>query len=888
MNWIPDVFRGRRLRLEVSDDVTAHLQERVDELVETGMPEPEARQQARREFGNTTLITERSREPWTWIWLEQTSQDVRYALRMMLRSPGFTAVAVLSLALGIGANTAIFSVVDALMLKMLPVRNPQQLVNFVPGDYPYLSYPMFTQFRDRTEVFSGMSAICSLDRSNVTIDGPGGGLDPRQLRLALVSGNYFSMLGVEPVIGRTFTADDDRHAGAHPVAVISYGYWRRRFGLSSGVVGRTLTMNGTTYNILGVTPPRFSGDTIGEPTDLWIPIMMQDQVMQERPGLLNNPNPPWVRILARMKPEVSSKQAHANVLVVFRQMLRERAGDNPTPQALHNIENRQLDLDPGAKGYAPERRNFAKPLAILMVVVGLVLLIACANVANLLLARAAARRREMSVRLALGAGRSRIVRQLLTESLLLAVIAGAAGIAFAIWGTHALGKMHPLAVGLDLRPDARLLTFTAALCLLTGILFGLAPASRSSNVAPSAGIKGNSTGAPGGFGLGKMLVIAQVALSLVLLIGAGLFVRTLSNLKSQDLGFDREHTLMIWTAPSQTGRRGAPVADLYRTVQERISALPGVVSASPSDSGLLRGGGGSPVKVPGYVPKSTDEFFVPWKLVAPQFFDTVGMRLIGGRDFTALDSEKAPRVAIVNETMALKYFGRADVTGSRFGMRRDRGDEITIVGVVKDAKNNNPRDKYESMIYIPYRQDLSHLYDMCVAVRTAGNIPGLTARIREELRSIDPRLPILSIDTIEQDVDKTLVQERLIAWVSGFFGAVAVLLACIGLYGVMSYVAARKTNEIGIRLALGATRFEVLRMGLRESMLLVAAGIAIGIPATIGATRLATSLLFGVSAADPMTIGLATLLLILVALFAGFLPARRASKVDPMVALRYE
>jgi predicted permease len=888
MNRIPDIFRRRRLRSEVSEDVTAHLQERVDELVETGIPEFEARQQARREFGNATLIAERSREAWTWIWMEQTGQDVRYALRMMLRSPGFTAVAVLSLALGIGANTAIFSVVDALMLKMLPVRNPQQLVNFVPGDYPYFPYPMFTQFRDRTEVFSGMSAICSLDRSNVAIDGPGGGLDPSQLRLALVSGNYFSMLGVEPAIGRTFTADDDRHAGAHPVAVISYGYWQRRFGLSSGVVGRTLTLNGTTYNILGVTPPRFSGDTIGEPTDLWIPIMMQDQVMQERPGLLTNPNPPWVRILARMKPETSSKQAHANVLFVYRQILRERAGDNLTPQALHNIENRQMDLDPAAKGYAPERQNFAKPLAILMVVVGLVLLIACANVANLLLARAAARRREMSVRLALGAGRSRIVRQLLTESLLLAVIAGAAGIAFAVWGTHALGKMHPLAIGLDLRPDARLLTFTAALCLLTGILFGLAPASRSSNVAPSPGIKGNSTGAPGGFGLGKILVIAQVALSLVLLIGAGLFVRTLSNLKSQDLGFDRDHTLMIWTAPSQTGRRGAPVADLYRTVQERISALPGVVSASPSDSGLLRGGGGSPVKVPGYVPKSTDEFFVSWKLVSPRFFDTVGMRLIGGRDFTALDSEKAPRVAIINETMALKYFGRPDVTGSRFGMRRDRGDEITIVGVVKDAKNNNPRDKYASMIYIPYRQDLSHLYDMCVAVHTAGNIPGLTTRIREELRSIDPRVPILSIDTIEQDVDKTLVQERLIAWVSGFFGALAVLLACIGLYGVMSYMAARRTNEIGIRLALGATRFEVLRMGLRESMLLVAAGIAIGIPATIGAMRLATSLLFGVSAADPGTIGLATLLLILVALFAGFLPARRASKVDPMTALRYE
>ena len=345
---------------------------------------------------------------------------------------------------------------------------------------------------------------------------------------------------------------------------------------------------------------------------------------------------------------------------------------------------------------------------------------------------------------------------------------------------------------------------------------------------------------------------------------------------------------MIWTSPSQGGRKGAALADLFKTAQERISSLPGVLSASPSDSGLLNGNGGSPVKVPGYTRRSSDDYFVAWKLVAPRFFDTVGMRLVAGRDFTALDTETSHRVAIINEAMALHYFGRLDVVGAHFGMRRDRGDEIEIVGVAKDAKYNTLRESNVSMIYVPYWQDLAHLYDMCLAVHTTSYSPGLTGRIRDELRSIDPRLPILSIDSIQQDIDKTLTIERLIAWVAGFFGGLAVLLACIGLYGVMSYVAARKTNEIGIRFALGATRVQVLTSVLREGMLLVLAGIAIGVPATLAATRLITSLLFGVKPADPMAIGLATTLMIAVAAVGGFLPARRASNVDPMVALRYE
>jgi predicted permease len=882
--WRPQLDR------DLEDELQFHLAMREEKRQAQGLAPAEARSQTRQAFGNVGLLEEACRDLWTFSWLETILQDLRYGVRMLRRSPVFTVVAALSLALGIGANTAIFTVIDALLLKTLPVQRAEQLVtfntDFVGNPYPDFPYPMFEYFRDRTKVFSGMSAICNVDRSHVTVNGPGGGLDAGQLRVGMVSGDYFSMLGVNAVIGRSFTKDDDRIPGGHPVAVISYGYWKRRLALSPDVVGRTFTLNRTTYIILGVAPQRFTGDVVGQPTDLWIPITMQDQVMLERPGLLTNPNPPWVRILARLKPEITVKQARANALLVYRQMLRESAGSGLAPQVLQEIERVTLELTPASRGFAPERQSLAKPLTVLMIVVGLVLLIACANVANLLLARAGARQREMAVRLALGAGRGRILRQLMTESVLLAIIAGAVGTALAALGTRVLGKMHPMATALDLHPDARVLTFTAALCLLTAVLFGLAPALRSSKAALVARMKGDAKHAR--FGLGKLLVVSQVALSLALLIGAALFVRTLRNLKSQDLGFERAHVLMIWTSPSQGGRNGAALADLFKTAQERVSSLPGVLSASPSDSGLLNGNGGSPVKVPGYTRKSTDDYFVSWKLVAPRFFDTVGMPLVAGRDFTALDTEKAPRVAIINEAMALHYFGRRSVVGAHFGMRRDRGDEIEIVGVAKDAKYNTLRESNVSMIYIPYRQDLSHLYDMCLAVHTTSDSPGLTGRIRDELRSIDPHLPIVSIDSMEQDVDKTLAIERLIAWVASFFGGLAVLLACIGLYGVMSYVAVRKTNEIGIRFALGATRSQVLRSVLKEGMLLVLAGIAIGVPATLAATRLITSLLFGVKPADPLTIGLAITLMIAVAAVGGFLPAHRASSVDPMMALRYE
>jgi predicted permease len=879
----------RRRHQDLDDEIQAHLRMSVRDRMERGESAAEAEAAAGREFGNAGLIKETTRDMWIWISLERVGQDLRYGLRLMARSKGFTAVAVLSLALGIGANTAIFSALDALLLKQLPVPHPEQL--YTIGDkernVDFIPYPRFAKLREVPDLFSGIAAICLLDRSNINIQGPGGGLDAATVRVGLVSGAYFSTLGVQPVAGRTFAADDDRVPGGHPVAVISYDYWQRRFDRSTDVVGRSFTLNGTTYSILGVAQRGFSGDWIGLPTDLWIPIAMQSQVMLERPGLLTNTAAPWIRVVGRLKPGLAVAQAEAGLQMARLQAAREM--QNLTPRMMEEQLRNRVTLVPSAKGYSMDRDSFAQPLLILMVMVGLVLLIACANVANLLLARSAARQREMAVRLAIGAGRGQILRQLLTESALLAGLGGGLGILLAMWGTKSLVKFTQL--NLDVHLDARMLLFALGLCLLTGILFGLAPALRSSraSVFPSLGGRGTDTATSGRFGFGKLLVIVQVALSLVLLIGAGLFARTLRNLKSQDAGFYRDHLLLIWTAPDHEGRQGAALANLYESVMERVGSLPGVRAASPSAFGLLGGHGGSPVPhVEGYTPKPQEDRIVPWSLVAPGFFDTVGIKLLLGRDFTLRDRETAPRVAIINETMAHYYFGDQNPVGKHFGMRRDTGTPIEIIGVVRDAKYVSMRDKDARMIYIPYRQDLAHLYQLCVAVRTDGNSPGLTARVRDELRGIDPNLPILKIDTAEDQLDESLVDERLIAALSGFFGVLAVLLACLGLYGVMAYRTARRTNEIGIRLALGASSGGVLAMVLRESMWLVLAGIAVGVPVTLAATRLIAAKLFGVSPTDPITIGVAISLLIAVAASAGFLPARRASRVDPMVALRYD
>jgi len=833
-------------------------------------------------------------------------QDLRYGLRILLKHKGFTITAVFSLALGIGANTAIFSAIDALLLKELPVRNPEQLValDYVhDGERDNFSYPVFERLRIvlPTSTFANVSAVRQMWQSNVAINGPGGSSDGGNVLVGLVSGNYFSTLGVNTIVGRVLTADDDRVPGGHPVTVISYDYWKRRLGLASDVVGRTLKQNGVTYTIVGVTQPAFSGDWIGRPTDLWIPMAMAPQVNAEHADCLTTPNQTWVRIIARLSPGATLSQAQAASDIAWRQALtvQSRFGGAVTPR-----------VEQYATGYSPERDSFTQPLVVLMVVVGLVLLIACANIATLLLARSSARRKELAVRVAMGAGRARLVRQLLTESVLLSLMGGLLGLLFAVQGTEALVRflstMPPsnylgsVAFQLNLRPDARVLAFTAAICLLTSLLFGLAPAYRSSMVSLTSALGGRSadSGSPGRLGLGKGLVVSQVALSLLLLVGAGLFVRTLRNLRSQELGFDREHILLIWTWPGQNGWKGPELANYYQRAQERISALPGVLSASPSMRGLLREN--TPftrVRVPGL--QLDDSNYLPLDLVAPRFFETVGMRLLLGRDFAAHDDEGAPHVAILNQYTAHLYFGDQNPIGKTLEVAMSGGPnpkfiDTEVIGVVNDIKGNlSLRETDRRMIYFPYRQDVlfqthPRLVRMCLTVRVMGDPARLKASIRDELSRMDPNLSLVSIDSVGEQLDEATVQERLIAALSASFAALGVLLACLGLYGLVSYTVAHRTNELGIRLALGATPASVMRMVLKESLVLVLVGIVIGFPVILAVMRLISSWLFGVGSADPLTIAGATLFILVVAAMAALMPARYAARVDPLVALRYE
>lgn len=901
---------------EIIEELAQHLDDRYAELLARGATPDDALHAALAELNDSELLTQELRRVERSVMREPVVlgvnrrrnlmadlwQDLRYAVRMLRKNPGFTAIAVLSLALGIGANTAIFSVIDALMLKPLPVQQPEQLftlaVNYPGGARPTFVFPTFKKFRDQLQEIASLSAVCLLDRANVTINGPRGVLSAGQARVGLVSGNYFSMLGLNAALGRTLTSDDDRVPGGHPVAVISQAFWQRHLAHQADVIGRTLNLNGTTYTIVGVTPTGFSGEWVGRPADLWIPIAMQSQVMLEQPGLLTDPTNDWVRVVARVKPSVPLNQFQASAQVVFHEWMEETF----SPSALQRFGGLQVILEPAARGFSPERKFLTRPLVILMILVGLVLAVACANVASLLLARATARRREMAVRLALGAARGRIIRQLLTESVLLAMIGGALGLLLAQWGTHALAKLvvsSHLSIDLDLHPEARIFAFTAALCLLTGLLFGLMPAFQAAKVSLTAALKEGSAEAGnslGRFRLGKALVVSQVALSLVLLVGAGLFVRTLRNLKSQDFGVDREHVLLAWAAPGQAGRTGPALQRLYQTVQERISSLPGVMSASLSHGGNPPTGFmsgvflDSPIRlVEGQTIQPGEERRALWYVAAPRFFEAMGMTLVAGRDFTAYDNETAPQVAIINEAMARHYFGHENPIGKHFGFSPIR--PIEIVGVVKAEKFNSPRDENRMLVFLPSRQDPNARFahgDMLLAVRINSNPTSLASRIRQELHEIDPDLPVLRINTMEEELDRSLVQERLVAALAGFFGALAVVLACIGLYGVLSYTTARRTNEIGIRLALGATRANVLCMILRESLSLVGIGIAIGLTATLASMRLIATLLFGISAADPLTMVAALLLLSAVAALAAFLPARRAAQVDPMIALRCE
>jgi predicted permease len=839
---------------------------------------------------------------------DEMFQDLRYGVRMLLKNPGFTALAVLSLALGIGANAAIFSLLDAVLLKMLPVKQPEQLVFLEQSGAPEfkrssnISYAAFERLRAQSQVLSGACFFSYTTRLNASLNGQGEIVEGQ-----MVSGGFFSVLGVDAVAGRTFTEADDKETSAAAVAVISYKYWQQRFGMNPNAVGQTVVLNSAPVTIIGVAPPEFFGVIIGNAPDIFLPSATGERILPRRFRFRADSLP---FVLARLKPGVAP-QAGAALSLLLQQSLLEEAGSQLPPEKQQAIQRQTMKLLPADQGFSMLRQQFSAPLRLLMAVVGLVLLIACANVANLLLARAAARRKEIAVRLALGASRLRLIRQLLTESLLLALAGGVAGLLLAAWCSGLLlavvsSGRNPVTNGsrlsLNAPLDGRVVGFTVLVSLLAVVLFGLAPAWRATRLELSPTLKDNARawGGSGRFRWGQTLVVAQVALSLALLIGAGLFVRSLSKLKSTDIGFKRENVLLFSVDPQLIRYQKEQIAGLYKQMLERITTVPGVQSVSLARQGLLNGGGtqGS-ITVPGHASTADENsitqtregsvYNAPWLCqVGPRFFETAGMTLLRGRDFGPQDHETARKVAVVNEAFARYYFGNADPLGQRFDRGKNDGGEVEIIGVVKDAKAVSIREQTPRTFYVPFLQDPGAWRETTFQVRTAGNPLHLVAEIRRAVQGVDPNLPLFRVRTLEAQVDESLGQERLVATLASLFGALALLLACAGLYGVLSYSVSQRTHEIGIRLALGAPPGRVLWMVLRETYALVLAGIVIGAAASFAAGRLIASMLFGLTPTDPVTALLAVILMIGVASLAGWLPARRAARVAPLVALRHE
>jgi len=843
------------------------------------------------------------------LWLQQRRlesdmfQDLRYGTRMLLKSRGFTLVACLSLALGIGANTAIFSLINAVMLKSLPIAEPQRLVLFgtaqtagisigFPSDScDIFSYSMFRELRQRSQSFSDIAALHSFqNRVHGLLSGNGPAGETEQISAQLVSGNYFSLLGVNPMIGRTFSDEDDAPPALSPVAVANYAWWERRFGRDPSIIGTNITIGNTGYTIIGVMPKGFFGTTIDESPDIWVPLAMEEVLPPGWKGL-NDQMFQSLYIVGRLKDGTSIAQAQPETNALFRQILEQFSGSEPSRDRSEQISRARIELTPAGRGLSRMRDDFALPLKILMVVVGVVLLIACANIANLLLARTTTREQELVVRIALGAGPSRIIRQLLTESLLLSLVGGAAGILLGSWGSRLLVLMvsaGPEAVPLNVPADVRVLAFTLAVSILSALLFGMAPALRASRLELTSSLRANKGAAAGmtRSGLGRLFIVVQVGLSLVLLIGAGLFVRTLINLQHVDTGFRQDNVLLLEIDTDSVGlKEDSNLAKLYTDVERRVRAVPGVAAASFSMFLFNQGQWTGPAFAVGDAESEADPPLINNNNVGPDYFEAMGLPILDGRGFGSQDTDKSPKVAVISEAMAHLFFGGESPIGRRFAMKaRNHNQEFEVIGVVKDAKYGDLMEHPKPMAYHVYTQESGYLNNL--VVNYSGRLGGVIGEIRKAVKDANAQLPIVEAITMSEHVDRSLVQQKLIAKLSGVFGALALLLACLGLFGIMSYSVAKRTNEIGVRMALGAGRKDVLILVMRQGLMPVAVGIAIGIPAALWASRVVASLLFGLSPTDPLTVAGATALLVGVAVLAGYLPARRASRVDPMTALR--
>jgi macrolide transport system ATP-binding/permease protein len=896
------------LERDLDEEMRHHLALRAEEQ---GSPEA-----ARRQFGNVTLLKERSRAMWTWTFWEQLTQDIRYGLRTMAANPLFTAMAALSLALGIGANTAIYSFMDAIMLRALPVQHPEQLAviqwwskgqaavihhhtgtrhgNGLHGvsspDYPLAAFDLF---RTQTDVFSNLFAYAWGGSPNTIVQGQAEILDAE-----LVSGGYFGGLGVYPAAGRLIREDDDRF-GATPVAVISYAWWQRRFASSPTAVGQSILVNGAPFVIAGVSPPDFFGVDPAMAPELMIPLhagpLLAPKPDQYRERFVDK-NFYWIDMMGRLRSGVGIGQAQARLEGQFHEFVL-----NTAATAKEKADLPALRLDEGGSGLDSLRRQYSKPVYVLMAMVGLILVIACANIANLLLARARARRREMAVRLSLGASRFRVVRQLLTESVLLSMVGGALGVLLAAWGIHSITWLLANGRGnftLHATIDWSVLGFTFALAVVCGLLFGLAPAFEGTRVDLTPALKESRASAPRGrvrhagirIGLSHVLIVSQIAISLLLVVAAGLFVHTLSNLRSVALGFNRENLLLFNLNARPTGYKGAALARLYANLRDRFRTIPGVRNVSFSNAPLAaQHWNSSNLNVPGLAKTADQEPSTCVVSVDQSFLTTMQIPILLGRDIEERDLA-SPRVAVINEQFVRRFFAGANPVGRHFGIGDSSSPaDIEIIGVAKTSLYNSIKEQDTPPVaYVPYTQDLDGLGQIVFELRAAGDPLALVGTVRQIVRQVSPAVPISDVSTQSRIIDQTISQERTFAGLCGCFAVLALLIACVGLYGSVAYSVARRTGEIGIRMALGAESRRIVWMVLREVVTLAAVGLGVGLAAAYSLTRFVASFLFGMKPHDPLALSVSVLVLAAAAILAGYAPARRASRIDPMAALRHE
>jgi predicted permease len=900
------VFGARKLETDLDAELRGHLEALTQENMRRGMSPEEARYAARREFGGVEQTKESYRERRGLPVLETTVGDLRYALRTLRKNPGFAAVAVLILALGIGANTAIFSLFDAVLLQSLPVREPARLVFFThvtgegtssgdgppTGQWMLYSYESYEYLKKQPLPFESLAAVRS-GEDTVSVRLADADAQAQLQTAHLVSGNYFEAMGVSAMLGRTLEPSDDMPS-ATPVAVVSYGYWKQRLGASRDAVGKVAIVNGLPITIVGVAPAEFFGERVRRPVDYWVPLNFQPQI-ELQPSLLTQNDTYFLTLIGRLKPGATREQAQAASTMALRQFLTNKEGSKLSEDRRRQIGNSSVELVAGAGGVSRLRQLYSQPLHVLLWVVGLVLLIACANVGNLLLARAAARGAEISVRMALGATRGRLIRQFFTESILLALVGAGCGALLAQWAVKSLALLFAKDSPIKPQLNAPVLFFTMGVTLIAGVLFGLAPALFGRRVDLVTAIKSGSRSVAGAsprrkIGTAQILVVAQIAVSLVLVVGASLLARSLVNLEHLRLGFEQDHVLLGNVNPRLAGYKPETVVSYYEKLYERLSALPGVRSVTLTGYTPFSGSRWyQDPTIQGYVPKPNENMRTETVDAGPGYPEALGMTLLQGREIETRDGPGAPCAVMVNETFVRRFLGNGNAIGRRLGFEGSKsGADCEVIGVLSDARFDPPSESeaMDPMIFAALLQDQSLSAE--VVLRNAGDPSAASGELRQAAADVDSNVPITGVQTLSEQVAGNFDEQRLTSQLVGFFGGLALLLACVGLYGVVSQGVARRTNEIGVRMVLGARSGDVLRMVLGETAMMLATGLAIGIPASFGAAKLISSQLFGLQASDPLSLALGVVILAAVGALSGYLPARRAMRVDPMVALRYE